>query len=54
MPLVVEQEGETETGTCACCGQASRAVWGVVSDERRAAAYHVHWTGGHVMDAGSA
>jgi hypothetical protein len=53
MPLRVEQEGENETGTCACCGQASRAVWGVVSDETRAAAYHVHWTDGHLMDFSS-
>jgi len=51
--LAVEQLDESG-GVCDCCGNASRAVWGLVhSGERTVAAYWLHWTVGHLDTKGA-
>ena len=52
--LSIEPTGASDTGFCACCGRASRRVWGFAYDrDHRVAAYFVHWTLGHVPDQGA-
>ena len=49
----VERMGETG-GHCDCCGNASRRVWGTVSDgEEMLVAYWMNWTVGHLSDIGA-
>ena len=41
--------GEKHSGPCACCGNDSRSVWGVVHrGEVTEAVYDVHWTVGRI------
>jgi hypothetical protein len=41
-------------GPCDCCGQISRQVAGLITDEgSAAAAYLVHWVPGHLRDQGA-
>jgi hypothetical protein len=43
--LRVEQNAAHDVGSCACCGNNSRAVSGFIySGEQPTAAYFVHWT----------
>lgn len=50
---IVEALDETG-GLCDCCGNASRSIWGLVhSDDRTVAAYWLHWTVGHLDEAGA-
>lgn len=52
--LEVEPTGEKDYGPCACCGNDSRCVWGLVHTPHAAlAAYFVHWTVGRVLDHGA-
>jgi hypothetical protein len=45
--------GESD-GHCACCGNASRTVWGrVYNGDLATAAYWVHWTPAHLIDRGA-
>lgn len=50
----VEATGESG-GKCDCCDSDSRSVWGFVHevDGPTVAAYFVHWTTGHLYDAGA-
>lgn len=50
----VEATGES-SGKCDCCGNDSRSVWGFVHevDGPTVAAYFMHWTIGHLNDAGA-
>ena len=51
--FAVEEMGENG-GHCACCGNESRCVWGMVYDDGTAtAAYWMHWTVGHLADEGA-
>lgn len=41
-------------GTCDCCGQTSRSVWGMIHHgEATVAAYWMHWTVGHLDEPGA-
>ncbi len=43
-----------EKSHCACCGNDSRRIWGLVhAPEGTVAAYWMHWTVGHVIDEGA-
>ena len=54
MTITVEPEGAHDLGICACCGFASRRVWGWIRQDGDAhAAYFVHWTLGHVAHQGA-
>jgi hypothetical protein len=45
-------EQEREFGSCPCCGEMTRRVWGYVYDcESSTAAYFVEWTPGHAREA---
>lgn len=45
----IEPDGETTLDACGDCGNATRSVWGYVSDARGArAAYFIRWTEGHL------
>jgi hypothetical protein len=52
--ITIETAGSKDLGTCACCGNSSRRVWGYAyADGRCLAAYFVHWTLGHVPEHGA-
>ena len=54
-PIAIEPGGSHDAGVCACCGNASRCVWGyAIVEARCVAAYYVHWTLGHVAEHGAA
>ena len=39
--------GNESVGTCACCGNTSKTIWGYVgTPEQTGAVYYVHWTAG--------
>jgi len=41
-------------GTCDCCGEASRSVWGMIHHgDATVAAYWMHWTVGHLDEPGA-
>ncbi len=43
--LTIEPSGIKDSGPCACCGNASRCVWGFVhGHDGVVAAFYVHWT----------
>jgi hypothetical protein len=45
----IESDGETTLDACGDCGNATRSIWGYVSDSRGArAAYFIRWTDGHL------
>ena len=45
----IEPDGETMLGACPDCGNATRSVWGYVSNAEGArAAYFIRWTEGHL------
>ena len=50
----VELMGESG-GSCDCCGNASRCVWGMVHHQGgpSVAAYWMHWTVGHLSEPGA-
>lgn len=50
----VETMGESG-GHCACCGNESRRVWGMVHRQGGpcVAAYSMHWTVGHLREPGA-
>jgi hypothetical protein len=46
--ITIEPDGSRDTDVCACCGTASRVVWGYARrDGDPLAAYFVHWTPAH-------
>jgi hypothetical protein len=46
--LVVEPDGETESGPCPCCGTWTKTLWGFIHQgDETIAAYFVSWTLGH-------
>ena len=50
----LKPESDEVTGRCECCGNISRAVTGLAYRGRDAyAAYHVHWTVGHIPEYGA-
>ena len=52
--LTIEPTGSSDTDACACCGRASRWVWGYAHDQSDpVAAYFVHWTPGGVAEHGA-
>lgn len=52
--LEVEPTGAADLGSCECCGNNSRRIWGLVRTRELAlASYFVHWTTGKVPDHGA-
>jgi hypothetical protein len=46
--LIVEPDGETESGPCSCCGTRTKTLWGFIHNgDETIAAYFVSWTLGH-------
>jgi hypothetical protein len=46
--LIVEPDGETESGPCSCCGTRTKTLWGFIHrGDETIAAYYVSWTLGH-------
>jgi hypothetical protein len=46
--LIVEPDGETESGPCPCCGTWTKTLWGFIHrGDETIAAYFVSWTLGH-------
>ena len=53
MNFEVETMGKSG-GHCACCGEESRSVWGMVHQGGTTlAAYWMHWTVGHLSEPGA-
>ena len=51
--LVIEQQDES-AGVCACCGNTSHTIWGLVHNgDKTVAAYWLHWTVGHLDTEGA-
>jgi hypothetical protein len=47
--ILVEPDGEKNLGPCPDCGNATRSVWGYVSNAQGArAVYFIRWTEGHL------
>jgi hypothetical protein len=47
LSTLVATPWQESTGTCACCGHASRKIWGDISaEDNTLAVYFVHWTVG--------
>ena len=54
MAITVYPEGSNDHGTCECCGNMSRTVWGYLHEGGAAvAAYFVQWTLSRVGDHGA-
>src|SRR5260370_36562959 len=51
--LTIEPLGDGDLGPCACCGDKSRSVSGIVRSEEGETAYFVHWTEGKVSELGA-
>ena len=48
---VIEPDGNQDFEPCDCCGENSRAVWGLIHrDNVTEAAYFVHWSLGKVAE----
>jgi hypothetical protein len=53
-PLIVEPDGETESGPCSCCGTRTKTLWGFIHrGDETIAAYFVSWTLGHKQRDGA-
>lgn len=51
--LTIEQQDE-RGGLCACCGNVTRTIWGLVHNgDKTVAAYWLHWTTGHLDTDGA-
>ena len=52
--MIAIEPGVSHDTVCACCGSASRVVWGHVRRHGNAfAAYFVHWTPAHLSEQGA-
>jgi hypothetical protein len=52
--LVVEPDGETQSGPCPCCGTWTKTLWGFIHrGDETIAAYYVSWTLGHTKVEGA-
>lgn len=52
--LQVEPTGANDFGSCQCCGNNSRCVWGFIHrPQGPLASYFVHWTLNRVADHGA-
>ena len=53
-PHIQVEPLDESSGTCDCCGDESRSVWGMVhAGEATVAAYWMRWTVGHLQDQGA-